>query len=276
MLQFYITTSFCDDIDHFNAKCRKLLLYIFVLFVFVYCCCCCLHFANTTGRNVFCFFFSLSLYIFTSCVVTYPTVRKHHFRQHLIWNFHENHENHIPFFPIQIPEWVCRGDTENHYETCLWCAVDFNNLKFNSSSSVDAFEITCSCIFFQSRIRFVFNVFRIICTYNKRFFFHKYSLKCMALFFVITYDTVFFFFFHECSLKCTALFLDIHVVFNFNFLKDNETFKSVIKGTQLHTLSSLQIHILDEFDFGPNWTIRFIFPCPWESNFIVEKMLWTR
>ena len=36
-----------------------------------------------------------------------------------------------------------------------------------------------------------------------------------------------------------ALFLNIHTVFNFNFLKDNETFKSVIKGKQLHTLSSL-------------------------------------
>ena len=50
-----------------------------------------------------------------------------------------------------------------------------------------------------------------------------------------------------------TLFVDIHVVFNFNFLKDNETFKSVTEGKQLHTLSSLQIHILDEFDFGPNW-----------------------
>ena len=68
----------------------------------------------------------------------------------------------------------------------------------------------------------------------------------MALFFLSLLTIMFFFFFfffHECSLKCTALFLDIHVVFNFNFLKDNETFKSVIKGKQLHTLSSLQIHI---------------------------------
>ena len=32
---------------------------------------------------------------------------------------------------------------------------------------------------------------------------------------------------------------DIHFVFNFNFLTDNETFKSVIKGKQLHTLSTL-------------------------------------
>ena len=89
-------------------------------------------------------------------------------------------------------------------------------------------------------------------------------MKYMALFFlVITYDSVSF------SLKFTALFFffffffDIHIVFNFNFQKDNESCKSVIKGKQLHTLSSLQIHlILDEFDFGPNWTIRFIFPCP--------------
>ena len=92
------------------------------------------------------------------------------------------------------------------------------------------------------------------------FFFHKYSLKCMALFF-LSLLTIMFFLFHECSVKCTALFFEIHVVFNFNFLKDNETFKSVIKGKQLHTLSSLQIHIiLDEFDFGPDWTIGFIFP----------------
>ena len=40
-------------------------------------------------------------------------------------------------------------------------------------------------------------------------------------------------------------------MFNFDFLKDNETFKSLIKGKQLHTLSSLEIHIiLDEFDLG--------------------------
>ena len=71
-----------------------------------------------------------------------------------------------------------------------------------------------------------------------------------SFFLVITYDNVFFFFFffffHECSLKCTALFLDIHVVFNFNFLKDNETFKSVIKGKQLHTLSSWTSSILGQ------------------------------
>ena len=55
----------------------------------------------------------------------------------------------------------------------------------------------------------------------------------MALFYLSLLTIMFFFFFfHECSLKCTALFLDIHVVFNFNFLKDNETFKSLIKGKQ--------------------------------------------
>ena len=97
-----------------------------------------------------------------------------------------------------------------------------------------------------------------------------YDMSLLMIVFCVFFCFCFFFFFfcfcfffHECSLKCTALFLDIHVVFNFNFLKDNETFKSVIKGKQLHTLSSSQIHIiLDEFDFGPNWTIRFIFPCP--------------
>ena len=142
MLQFYITTSFCVVIDHFNAICRKLFLYMIYIYIFFYfllyilptqlykCCCC--------------FFF----YIFTSCVVTYPPVRKHHLRQHLIWNFHENHIPFSHFLPIQIPEWICLGDNENHYETWLWCAVDFNNLKFISSSTVDASEITCSCIFF--------------------------------------------------------------------------------------------------------------------------------
>ena len=119
MLQFYITTPFCVDIDHFNTKCRKLLFFfcccclfvclfvfcffLFLLFFFVMFCCCCffvvvvvvLHFANATCRNVYFFFFFFFFYIFTSCVVTYPTMRNHHFRQHLISNFHENH---IPFF----------------------------------------------------------------------------------------------------------------------------------------------------------------------------------
>ena len=95
------------------------------------------------------------------------------------------------------------------------------------------------------------------------FFFFFFCQSLDNIFFFFFFFFLFFFFcFHECSLKFTALFLDIHVVFNFNFLEDNETFKSVIKGKQLHTLSSLQIHILDEFDFGPNWIIRFIFPCP--------------
>ena len=100
----------------------------------------------------------------------------------------------------------------------------------------------------------------------------------MAFFFlVITYDNIYIYIFHECSLKCTALFLDIHVVFNLNFLKDNEMFKSVIKGKQLGIRCHLyRFMILDEFDFGPNKTIRYIFQCPWASNFIVEKMLWTR
>ena len=63
-------------------------------------------------------------------------------------------------------------------------------------------------------------------------FFHKYSLNCMALFF-LSLLTIYFFF-HKYSLKCTAIFLDINVEFidNFNFLKDNERVKSVIKGKQ--------------------------------------------
>ena len=98
-------------------------------------------------------------YIFTSCVVSYPTVKKYHFRKHLIWDFHENHIpfshfcrfrymywviwvtrsalNTVPFYssfsdahanPRNI--WVGPpGDTENHYETRFWWAVDFSNLK---------------------------------------------------------------------------------------------------------------------------------------------------
>ena len=81
----------------------------------------------------------------------------------------------------------------------------------------------------------------VILTIN--LFFHKYSLNCMALYFL---SLLRIFFPRKYSLKCTALFLDIHVVFidNFNFLKDNETFNSVIKGKRLHNLSSLQIHII--------------------------------
>ena len=107
ILQFYITTSFCVDIDHFNAKCRKLFLYISV---FVFCCCCSLHFANATCRN------ELFFYIFTSCVVTYPTVRKHHFSQHLIWNFHENH---IPLFAFFADSDIWVGLSMGYRES-LW------------------------------------------------------------------------------------------------------------------------------------------------------------
>ena len=58
-------------------------------------------------------------YSFTSCVVTYPTVRKHHFRQPLFEIFMKVIYPFSHFLPIQIPEWVYLGDTENHYETCL-------------------------------------------------------------------------------------------------------------------------------------------------------------
>ena len=105
-------------------------------------------------------------------------------------------------------------------------------------------------------------MFRITCTYNKWFSFHKYSLKCMALFFflVITYDNVLFFFYYfffslmNVHWHARLFFLTFTSCSAYNFLKDNETFKSVIKGKQLHSLSSLQIYIiLDEFDFGPDW-----------------------
>ena len=149
-----------------NGKNVTIYIYVF-LFVF---CCCFLHFANATCRNVFFF------YIFTSCGVTYPnpTVRKHHFSisDNTLFQFFMKviYLFHI-FLPIQIPECVGLGDTENHYETCLWCAVDFNNLKFISSSSVDAFEITCSCIFFRA-VYDLFSMFFVlhVLTINDFFF----------------------------------------------------------------------------------------------------------
>ena len=119
--------------DHFNnAKCRKLFLYFF-------------------------FFLHFFLQIFTSCVVSYPTVKKHHFRHTLFEIFMKIIYPFFTFLPIQIHvlSGLCNSirsenntlllsfpdahanprnmgpprDTENHYETRLWCAVDFNNLK---------------------------------------------------------------------------------------------------------------------------------------------------
>ena len=88
----------------------------------------------------------------------------------------------------------------------------------------------------------LFSMYFVLLTINLCSF-HKHSLNCMAFFFFFFFLLSLFtiIFIHKYSLKCTALFLDIHVVFidNFNSLKDNETFESVIKGKQLHTLSSL-------------------------------------
>ena len=101
----------------------------------------------------------------------------------------------------------------------LWCAVDFNNLKFISSSNVDVPEITCSCIFSRA----VYDLFSMcfvlhVLTINEFFFFFFF------FFIFFFFHIFFFFFFHECSLQCKALYFDIHGVFNYNFLKDNETF----------------------------------------------------
>ena len=158
LLQSYITTSFCVDIDHFKAKCGKLFHYI----SFSFCCCCCCF--TICQRN-----------IFTPCVVTYPTVRKHHFRQHFIWNCHKIIYPFSYFLPIQIPEWDCLGDTENPYETCLWFAVDFNNLKFSSSSSVDAFEITLA-VFFSKAVYHLFSMCFVlhVLTINDFFFINSH------------------------------------------------------------------------------------------------------
>ena len=136
-------------------------------------------------------------------------------------------QSHILFSICQVSMYMFEitGDTENHfkraYETSYWCAVDFNNLKFISFIKCRSMHLRwpAAVLTFLA----VFNVFRI--TYNKfnHFFFHKYSLKC------------------------TALFLDIHVVFNFNFL--TKTSKLVIKGNQMHTLSSLY-----PYRFISSWT----------------------
>ena len=134
--------------NHFsNAKCRKLFLYICIFFFFFF-----LHFANATCRNAFFF------YKFLHLALCHTLLWKNTISEH-IWNFHENHIPFFTFLPIQIhvlsdlsnsirsenntlllsfPDahanprniWVGPpGDTENHYETRFWCAVDFNNLK---------------------------------------------------------------------------------------------------------------------------------------------------
>ena len=78
-----------------NAKCRKLFLYIcfFFFFFFFF-----LHFANATCRNAFYFYKFLHLAL---CHILLWK-KQHHFRQHLIWNFHENRIPFYTFLPIQI------------------------------------------------------------------------------------------------------------------------------------------------------------------------------
>ena len=129
--------------DAYHYSCPNLFVYVIVFRIK----CKCLNNLRTSHVEIFFFFFFF--YIFTSCVGTY-----------LLWENTISDNTLFQIFmkivslflhvclPIQIPEWVCIGDTENHYETRPWCAVDFNNLKLISSSSVDAFEITCSCMFF--------------------------------------------------------------------------------------------------------------------------------
>ena len=121
--------------DHFsNAKCRKLFLYICFCFIFfIYIFFLFLHFANATCRNAF---FSTNFYILP-CVIPYckktpfqttpylkfswKSIRSEN--NTLLLSFPDAHAN-----PRNI--WVGPlGDTENHYETRFWCAVDFNNLK---------------------------------------------------------------------------------------------------------------------------------------------------
>ena len=140
MLQFYITSSFCVDIDHFNAKCRKLFLYIYIFCCFCCCfffCCCFLHFASATCRNVFVYL----LFYILRCNI--PTVRKHHFRQHLIWNFHENQTPFFAFFAdsdtwVGLPGWyresiwneplMCRRFQQSNVHLVIKCRCIWDKL----------------------------------------------------------------------------------------------------------------------------------------------------
>ena len=78
--------------------------------------------------------------------------------------------------------------------------------------------MTCSCIYFLEPYT-IFSFFLmcfVLLTINLCFFFfHKYSLNCMAFFFLSLLMMIFF---HKYSLECTALFLDIHVVLIDNFI----------------------------------------------------------
>ena len=98
LFTLYFTIKLSKIYTCYNAECKILTIlhydhlcryFFFFFFFFTFC-----------QRNMSkCIFF---LQIFTSCVVSYPTVKKHHFRQHLIWKFHENQIPFFTFLPIQI------------------------------------------------------------------------------------------------------------------------------------------------------------------------------
>ena len=136
--------------DHFsNAKCRKLFLYIFFFFFFFF-----LYFANATCRNAFLFYKCLHLAlchnllwkntisdntlfeIFMKIIYLFSHFCRFRYMYWVIWVTRSALKT-VPFYSVfrthmltqETSEWVRLGDTENHYETRFWCAVDFNNLK---------------------------------------------------------------------------------------------------------------------------------------------------
>ena len=125
--------------------------FVFVLFLF----CFLLHFANATCRNAFFFYKFLHLALCHTLLwkktpfQTTPYLKfswkSYTFFSHfcrfrymywVIWVTRSALKT-IPFYSVfrtymlaqETSEWVHLGDTENHYETYFWSAVDFNNLK---------------------------------------------------------------------------------------------------------------------------------------------------
>ena len=248
--------------DHFsNAKCRTLFLYICFCFVVFY---------ILRTQHVEMHFL---LHIFTSGVVSYPTVKKTPFQTTPYLKFScKSYTFFSHFLPIQIhvlsdlsisicsenntlllsfpdahanPRNIWVGPLGGYRES-LWNALlvcrRFQQSKVHLVHQVQLdFRWPVAVFSFYSGIRFFFNVFRI--TYRQwiyvfLFFFHKYSLNCMALF---SCHYLWCFFFPQIVTEMHGSFCwhSRCVHWQLYFLKDRETSESVIKGKQLHTLSSL-------------------------------------
>ena len=146
---------------HFsNAKCRKLFLYFFAPYIYIYIYIYIyfffffffffLHFANATCRNSFFFYnfyilrgvipycektpFQTTLFeIFMKIIYLFSHFCRFRYMYWVIWVTRSALKT-IPFYSVfwthmqtqETSEWVRLGDTENHYETRFWCAVDFN------------------------------------------------------------------------------------------------------------------------------------------------------